>query len=83
MTPKLNSLLEIALVSLPVLITLVGVIVGSRQVRSLRNLTGDKSFISTVFGLTIEPPSAPSEKELKVYPPLRLIPAFIRKRHSA
>ena len=62
------SFFEALLVGLPALLIASSVALGARQARSLRDLTGDSSLLTSLLGLTTRPPSEPNPEHLKVHP---------------
>lgn len=55
------STLDLVLVAIPVIVTAAAIVLGVRQVRFLRELTGDNSIVTSILGLTMTPPPPPKE----------------------
>lgn len=64
MTQDDRALLEFVLIAIPAATILVSLVLGVRQVRFLRELTGDSSLFTSILGLTWGPPPPPNPKYL-------------------
>ena len=73
-----DTLLVVAAYAIPIIVIVITVFLGVRQVRSLRDLTGDHSILTTILGFTIRPPSQPDPDHLRVHPRVTVL----RRRRS-
>jgi hypothetical protein len=52
----MSTVLDALVIGIPAGIAVATVILGARQVRFLRDVTGDTSLVTTVLGFTLRPP---------------------------
>lgn len=64
------------MIAIPSVLLVTAVIIGARQVRSLRDLTGDHSFITSLFGLTFRAPRRPNPIVLDEHPRFSILDLF-------
>lgn len=80
MDPKFKDLVEGALLAVPLVAMGLGVFLGAKQVRSLRDLTGDRTWLTSIMGMTFRAPGEPNEEHLREHPPVLELQILKRRR---
>jgi hypothetical protein len=80
MSPGNITPVAVAALAVPVGAILSTLILGIRQLRSLRSLTDDHSVFTAILGVTRRDPGPPNPEHLKVHAPMKIYSRFYRER---